>query len=60
MGLDMKRIRHQKEDLADQIKDMEAMLKHQKNEIEDLEVRYGLVNQSHVLHKKHVYSDLKA
>ncbi|XP_076439753.1 uncharacterized protein LOC143279555 isoform X2 [Babylonia areolata] len=36
-GLDMKRLQNQKEDLADQIKDMEAMLKHQKNEIEDLE-----------------------
>ena len=34
----MKRMRNQKEVLADQVKDMEAMLKHQKNEIEDLEV----------------------
>ena len=38
-GLTMKRVCNQKEDLANQIKDMEAMLKHQKNEIEDLEVR---------------------
>ena len=49
----MKRVRDQKENLADQIKDMEAMLKHQKNEIEDLEVNYHLLNHFiHVLHER--------
>ena len=53
VGLDMKRVRDQKENLADQIKDMEAMLKHQKNEIEDLEVSWHLVNHFiHVLHER--------
>lgn len=37
MGLDMSRLRSQQENLTGQMTDMELMLKHQRNEIEDLE-----------------------
>ncbi|KAL8597437.1 hypothetical protein ACOMHN_050935 [Nucella lapillus] len=37
VGLDMKRLESKQQVMAEQIRDMEAMLKHQKNEIEDLE-----------------------
>ncbi|KAK7112267.1 uncharacterized protein [Littorina saxatilis] len=45
VGLNMTRLRNQKEDLAEQVNDMEAMLKHQKNEIEDLEREHQRLRQ---------------
>jgi predicted RNase H-like nuclease (RuvC/YqgF family) len=40
-GFDAKKLQYQKEDMAEQISDMQEMLKHQQNEIQDLEVWFA-------------------